>query len=87
MNQIQTPTIIITKSVESENHSLEWVEIEPPKKYEPPTKKHRILASLESCLNILNNIFENEEERRHIDDNKVGNYLSQVKYNLLIVVI
>ena len=71
MHQIQTPTIIITKSVGSENESLELVEIEPPTKYEPPTKKHRILASLDSFANILNNVFENEEERRHIDDNKV----------------
>ena len=66
----QTPTKIITKSVESENDSLELVEIEPPTKYEPPTKKHRILASLESFVNILNTVFENEEEVRHIDDNK-----------------
>ena len=47
-----------------------------------PTKKSRILESLESFVNILNNAFENEEEGRHIDDNKVGNLLSQVKYNL-----
>ena len=86
MHQIQTPTIIITKSAGSENESLELVEIEPPKKYEPPTRKDRILATLESFLNILNNVFENEEEGRHIDDNKVGYFLSQVKYNLLIVV-
>ena len=71
MHLRQTPTIIITKSVELENDSLELVEIESPTKYEPPTKKHRILASLDSFVNILNNVFENEEERRHIDDNKV----------------
>ena len=72
MHLRQTPTIIITKSVELENDSLELVEIEPPTKYEPPTKKHRIvLASLFSFVNILNNVFQNQEERRHIDDNKV----------------
>ena len=72
MHLRQTPTIIITKSVELENDSLELVEIESPTKYEPPTKKHRIiLASLFSFVNILNNVFQNQEERRHIDDNKV----------------
>ena len=70
MHLRQTPTIIITKSVELENDSLELVEIEPPTKYGPPTKKNRILASLESFVNILNTVFENEEEVRHIDDNK-----------------
>ena len=49
-----------------------------------PTKKSRILESLESFVNILINIIdiEQKEEGRHIDDNKVGNLLSQVKYNL-----
>ena len=49
-----------------------------------PTKKSRILESLESFVNILINTldFETKEEGRHIDDNKVGNLLSQVKYNL-----
>ena len=74
MHLRQTPNIIITKSEsdELENDSLELVEIEPQTKYEPPTKKHRIgLASLFSFVNILNNVFQNQEERRHIDDNKV----------------
>ena len=71
MHLRQTPTIEITKSIESENNSLELVENEPPQmKYEPPTKGHRKLASLKSFVNILDNIFENEEEVRHIDDNK-----------------
>ena len=39
------------------------------------------LASLESFVNILNNAFEKKENGRHIDDNKVGNLLCQVKYN------
>ena len=39
------------------------------------------LASLESFVNILNNAFEKKETGRHIDDNKVGNLSSQVKYN------
>ena len=49
-----------------------------------PTKKYRIVESLESFVNILINIIyiEQKEEGRHIDDNKVGNLLSQVKYNL-----
>ena len=49
-----------------------------------PTKKSRILESLESFVNILINTldFETKEEGRHIDDNKVGNLLSQVKCNL-----
>ena len=47
-----------------------------------PTKKSRILESLESFVKILINAFEKKEEGRHIDDNKVGNLLSQVKYNL-----
>ena len=47
-----------------------------------PTKKSRILESLESFVKILINAFEKkEEEGRHIDDNKVGNLSSQVKYN------
>ena len=73
MHLRQTPTIEITKSIESENNSLELVENEPPQmKYEPPTKGHRKLASLKSFVNILDNIFENEEEKegRHINDNK-----------------
>ena len=49
-----------------------------------PTKKSRILESLESFVKILINAFEKkEEEGRHIDDNKVGKFvISQVKYNL-----
>ncbi len=38
-------------------------------------EKHRILASLESFVNILNNAFKKEDKRRHIDDNKVGIFL------------
>ena len=74
MHLRQTPNIIITKSEsdELENDSIELVEIESLTKFEPPTKKHRIvLASLFSFVNILNNVFQNQEERRHIDDNKV----------------